>query len=325
MLEFCMRLIAFLSDPIFSPPTLKALQQSRHELSYLITTPDVARGRGQKSCPSLPARIAQDNGVPILKPHSLRDDAIREKIENFGSDAGVVAAYPKLIPSPILALAKKGFWNVHPSLLPRWRGAAPVQRALLAGDATTGVSIIHMVEKMDAGEIILQETTTIAEDEDGESLMLRLAEMGAKLLIEALDEIECGSYILRVQDEKMVTLAPKVREEEARIDWRKPAATIFAQIRGVRPNFIAYTFWRGKRMQILKARPLLPAESADMVLLPGQLFADKKKLLVGCAVGMIELLVVRLEGRKAVSGAEFARGANLQVNDHLQDNWREER
>jgi methionyl-tRNA formyltransferase len=309
-----MRIAAFLSDPIFSPPILQALTASHHEVVVVVTTPNVARGRGMKFSPTVPAQMAEQSGIPVLKPAKLRDEGFLANLAAFKPDACVVAAYPKLIPSAVLDLPSRGFWNVHPSLLPRWRGAAPVQRAIMAGDTVTGVTIMRMVEKMDAGEILLQESIPIQPSEDGEELMLRLANLGAKLLIKALDTIETGNYTLTPQDESQVTLAPKLNEEEARLDWDKSCAEVLSQIRGMHPNLTAYSFWRGKRLQIFKAQSV--ATNASMALPPpGSMVTTKNSLSIACRDGMIDLLSIRVEGKNIISGVEFARGARLEPGE----------
>jgi methionyl-tRNA formyltransferase len=329
-----MRIIAFLSDPIFSPPSLEVLCQSHHHLLALITTPDTTRGRGQKLSSSVPCLIAEKNEIPIYKPEKLKDPEFIAMITDMEPDVCVVAAYPKMIPKEILEIPAKGCWNIHPSILPRWRGAAPIQRAILAGDKETGVCIIRMTEKMDAGEIILQKNLEIGEEENGEELMQRLADVGASLLMLSLDLIDDGIYGLTSQDENLVTLAPKLREEEGQIDWNKPSDMIQRQIRGVRPNLIAWTMYKDKRLQIFSTREFLRAHTnghgngegilpgGDAThgpdsLLPGEIYWNNKALLVGSQDGVLELCQVRPEGRNMMGGADFARGAHLESGERF--------
>ncbi len=311
-----MRLVAFLSDPVFSPPILEGLAKSHHNLAAVVTTPDVPRGRGMKLSPTVLAQMATAMGIPVLKPQRLRDAEFLTELAALQPDACVVAAYPKLIPPAVLELPPRGCWNVHPSLLPRWRGAAPVQRAILAGDSVTGVTIMRMVERMDAGEILSQEKTPIQPGEDGEELMLRLAKLGAELLIKALDIIEAGGYKLIPQDESQVTLAPKLTEVEARLDWSQSCTTIVNRIRGVRPNLVVYSFWRGRRLQIFKAQ-ISSATPTHPFPSPGSVISSPKILTVACGDGIIDLLSVRWEGKKMVTGAEFVRGARPEPGEKL--------
>jgi methionyl-tRNA formyltransferase len=314
-----MRIVAFLSDPVFSPPILEVLAKSRHHIAAIVTTPDVARGRGMKLSPTVPAQLAQELGIPVLKPARLRDEGFLAEWAALKADACIVAAYPKLIPPAVLEFPPQGCWNVHPSLLPRWRGAAPVQWAILAGDTVTGVTIMRMVERMDAGEIVLQEQTLIQPEEDGEELMIRLAHLGAELMLKALNSIEAGEYILTPQDESKVTLAPKLSTEEALLDWNLSSTEVTNLIRGLRPSLIAYSFWRGKRLQVFKAQ-LSSSSMHDPLPPPGSILISKKALTIACGDGLIDLLSVRVEGKNIVSGAEFARGARPEPGERLTSN-----
>jgi len=314
-----MRIVAFLSDPVFSPPILEGLVKSRHSIAAVITTPDSPSGRGMKLSPTVPAQMATEMGILVLKPQRLHDEGFLLDLTALKPDVGVVAAYPKFLPLAVLELPLQDCWNVHPSLLPRWRGAAPVQRALLAGDTVTGVTIMRMVEKMDAGEILLQEPTPILPTEDGEELLFRLAKIGAELLLTGLNMIEAGSYALTPQDESKVTLAPKLVGEEALLDWDQSCAEVVNRIRGVRPNLVAYSFWHGKRLQIFKAQ-ISTMTPPDPFPPSGTMLVTRQNLTIACSEDLIDLLSVRLEGKNIVTGAEFVRGARSIPGERLTSN-----
>jgi methionyl-tRNA formyltransferase len=268
-------------------------------VALVVSQPDRPAGRGRQSMPPPVAAYAREQGLPLWQTASLRGQEAEERVRAVEADAMALAAFAALVPRNVLAIAP--ILNVHPSLLPRWRGASPIQATLLAGDDETGVSIIRLVVSMDAGPILLQERIAIGSEDDYLSLEPKLAELGARLLVRAFAEQPDG----QPQDDSQATYCKKIERDDARIDWSLPAETIWRQVRAYRGWPQAFTDWDGKLLKVLRATPV---QSPQGNLAPGTVLAGGKTPVVATGSGGLRLEQVVLEGRKPISGEELVRG-----------------
>jgi methionyl-tRNA formyltransferase len=247
--------------------------------------------------------FAEQRGLPVRTPRRLRDPAAQAELAALHADVGVVAAYGLILPAPILASPRHGCLNIHASLLPRWRGAAPIQRALLAGDAETGITIMQMDEGLDTGPMLLQEAVPIAPDETGASLHDKLAALGGRLIVAALARLEAGALPATPQPAEGVTYAAKLTRDDGRLDWTKPAAVLERQVRALAPWPGAWFEAGGERIKVLAARRAAGGGPAGTVIGPG--------LTVACGEGALRLTRVQRAGRAAMDDGAFLRGAAL--------------
>jgi methionyl-tRNA formyltransferase len=318
--------VVYLGTPAAAVPPLEALLASAHEVVAVVTRPDRPRDRrGGAPQPSPVKQAALAAGVPVLEPPSGRDPELPGRLAATGADIGVACAFGYLLPDPVLAAFPRGIVNLHFSLLPAYRGAAPVQRALLDGVEVTGLTTFLIDAGMDTGPMLLAAEVAVDPEEDAGALTARLAEIGARLTVETLDALEAGQLQPRPQPEDGASLAPKVTAEEARLDFSWAAARLAAAVRAFTPAPGAWTTHRGRRLKVTRAVPAEgeqgtspPKEWPGPVLEPGRLAVGPGgRLLVGTADQPLELLEVRPEGRRAMSGAEFARGARLGPDEWL--------
>lgn len=301
--------VVFAGTPDFSVPALEALSASRHRVLAVYTQPDRPAGRGQQLAMSAVKQCALRHRLPVEQPPTLRDQAAVERLASWNADVMVVVAYGLILPADVLAIPALGCLNIHASLLPRWRGAAPIHRALLAGDAETGVTIMRMDVGLDTGPMLLERTTPIAAADTAASLHDRLAAMGAQALLEALDRLIDGSITARPQPEGGVTYAAKIRKDEAIIDWSRSAPEIARQIRAFNPWPVAETRWNGQQLRIWEASVTDAAATAA----PGTVVsAAATGIRVATGSGLLNLLRVQLAGRKAVSAAEFLNAHRIE-------------
>lgn len=285
-------------------PALEALLRSSHRIVAVYTQPDRPAGRGQQVAASAVKQCAMRHGVPVEQPATLKDSATVERLQHWSADLMVVAAYGLLLPQSVLQQPRLGCINIHASLLPRWRGAAPIQRAICAGDTQSGVTIMQMEAGLDTGPILLARPTAIAPRETAATLHDRLAALGAQALLEALD----SNATPRPQPAEGVTYAAKIRKEEASIDWSRSAAEIDRQIRAFNAWPIAQTRWNGQQLRVWEAVPVeSPAAST-----PGKVLATGAAGIdVGTGSGVLRLTRVQAAGRKAMSAAEFLKAHRL--------------
>lgn len=294
-------IVVFFGTPAFAIPTLERLS-GVHEVSGVMTQPDRPRGRNL-SVKAAPVKVlALDKHIPILEAESVRDAALWRELEATAPDVIVVAAFGQIIPKELLEIPRYGCINVHASLLPRYRGAAPIQRALMDDMDRTGITIMQMDEGMDTGDILRQTEVLIGPEDDAGLLGAKLAEAGAESVIDVLAEIEAGTTRPRAQDAGQATYAPPLRKEESEIDWTWPGLRITNLIRALGPAPGAYTQWRGKRLKMKKARSV-PHETS-----PGMVDVHGESLFIGSGQGAVELLRVQPEGKQEMSAAEFVRG-----------------
>jgi methionyl-tRNA formyltransferase len=309
--------VVFFGTPRFAVPSLERLLPGPHPVVGVVTQPDRPRGRGQKPSDAPVKVVALREGLPLLQPDRLKDDGFLGAFAALGADIGVVAAYGKILPEAVLAIPRLGLVNVHASLLPRYRGAAPIQRAVLAGERETGVSIMRVVRALDAGPVFATRATAIGPSETADRVEQRLADLGADLLLEVLGEIEGGRARETPQDERNVTYAPRLTKEEGLIDWTAPAWAIHNAVRGLHPWPHAFTYLGRVRLIVLEsavggdaATALVPSGGCPA---PGEILEAARDTL-GVAAGggtRLDLLRIQPEGRKPMCIREFLAGHPL--------------
>ena len=319
--------IVFAGTPDVAVPSLEALLASRHEVVAVVTRPDAPAGRGRTLRPSPLREVAERAGVEVLTPVRPSEADFLERLRELAPDACPVVAYGALVPQAALDVPKHGWINLHFSLLPRWRGAAPVQRAVMAGDAVTGACTFVLEAGLDTGPVIAVEETEIGEHETSGDLLSRLAVSGASLLVGSLDAIEDGTARFAPQPDEGVTLAPKLTIDDAHLDWADSAAELDRRIRGCTPAPGAWTEFRGQRLKVAQARLAAPEEAADRVTSassaaeadggPGTLLAGKRAVHVVTGSGLIELVKVQPHGKKTMAASDWARGVRIEAGERL--------
>jgi methionyl-tRNA formyltransferase len=307
--------VAFAGTPDFAVPTLRALADSPHTLVGVLTQPDRPAGRGREFKASPVKRLALELALPLAQPAALRSPEAGALLAQWAPDALVVVAYGLILPAALLTLPRLGCINIHASLLPRWRGAAPIQRAILAGDPETGVTIMQIETALDTGAILAQQRIAIDAASNSQQLHDQLAQLGADLLLATLQRAEDGQLHPQRQPDQGVTYAAKIDKAEARIDWWRSAQEIDRQVRAFTPWPVAETLWHGQQLRVWDARPVTGARVAgahDDFPQPGNILglADEQ-LLVQCGQGRIGLTKLQLAGRRVVSAREFASAQSV--------------
>ncbi|HHV79803.1 MAG TPA: methionyl-tRNA formyltransferase [Firmicutes bacterium] len=297
--------VVFAGTPDFALPSLYSILVEGHDICLVITRPDKPAGRGMKM--SIPAvkRFALNHRLPLCQPEQLRSEELVRQIAELQPDVLVVVAYGKLIPEEITRLPRLGAINLHPSLLPRYRGAAPIQRAIINGDTVTGVSVIQLSPRMDAGDIILQKDIEITLEDDYGSLSNKLAALGAEALCEALQKMAAGEVSLTPQDESQVTVAPPIKPEDELIRWSEGSSNIVNLVRALSPSPGAYTWRKGKKLKIFKMEH---APDVTMDGRPGELRTVGQRLLIRASDGWVAPKIVQPEGGRKMSSEEYLRG-----------------
>ena len=290
--------IVFMGTPAFAAVALKALVDAGHEVAAVYSQPPRPKGRGMETQKSLVHMLAEEQGIPVHTPTSLRNAAAAAAFAALQTDVAVVAAYGLILPKAVLAAPRHGCLNIHASLLPRWRGAAPIQRAIMAGDARTGVTIMQMEEGLDTGPMLLKEELAIGAGMNAGALHDALAEIGARLICQALDQLRTLKPVPQPADG--VTYAAKITKEERRIDWRRSAAELDWHIRGLSPAPGAFTEINGERLTILDA-DLVPGSGT-----PGTTIDDR--FTIACGEGALRPTLVKRAGKRAMSAEEMLRG-----------------
>jgi methionyl-tRNA formyltransferase len=299
--------IAFFGTPAFAVPTLAALLASTHHVVGVVTQPDKPRGRGQRVSDAPVKALAVERGLPVLQPPRLARDLFAPAFAALAADLGVVAAYGKLLPEWLLQAPRLGLINVHASLLPKYRGAAPIQRAVVNGETQTGVTIMRIVKALDAGPMLARAVLPIGPDEGSDDVERRLAALGAELLVDTLGPLAAGTVIEEPQDDALATYAPRLTKEEGLIDFGRPARDVHNQIRGLRPWPGGYTFLHGARLAVHRAR-VSPRAVADAA--PGTcVAADADGVTIACGgATAIDLLELQPEGRRRMHVRDYVAG-----------------
>lgn len=305
--------IVFFGTPEFAVPSLRALLAGADPVVGVVCQPDKPAGRGQQVAAPPVKREALAAGVPVLQPEKLRTPDFAEVLRPLRPELIVVAAYGRILPATLLQLPRYGCINVHASLLPKYRGAAPIQWAIVGGEERTGVTIMQMNERMDAGDILLQRATPIGADETYGELQNRLADLGAAALRDALGQLHGGKLCRQPQREAEATPAPMIKKADGRIDWTQPARSIARLVRAFNPWPSAFTLLEGKLLKIYRAHPIDTAAGA----LPGTVGAIADGITVAAGQGALVLDELQLEGRKRLQAGEFVRGGHLHIGTML--------
>jgi methionyl-tRNA formyltransferase len=320
--------IVYFGTPAFAVPSLEALIRSRHEVVAVVSQPDRPRGRGQQVQPTPTRQVADAQGIPVLQPLKIRNGEFYDRIRACAPDLGVVAAFGRILPDALLAIPRLGMINVHASILPKYRGAAPIQRAVLAGEHETGVSIMRVVTELDAGATFAVARMAIGPDETSGEVEARLAQVGADALLPVVEDLAAGRATETPQDPAQATFAPKVTKDESEIDWSMPAAVIHDKVRGLQPWPLASTRVSGVRHVLRRTRafgrgPLTLPQDAQRgsvsVPLPGAVLrASGDDLVVACGGGTeIRILEIQPEGRRTMTAREFLAGRRLTTTDRF--------
>ena len=307
--------IVFMGTPDFAVPCLERILAEGHRVSAVFTQPDRPRGRGHKLQPPPVKAFALERDIPVHQPVKLRDGAALALLRKYAPELIVVVAYGRILPVDILELPPLGCVNVHASLLPRLRGAAPIQRAIINGDTVTGVTTMYMAQGMDTGDMILQRETPIGDMETAGELFERLAALGAECLADTLPLLERGEAPRTAQDDSLATYAPMIHKSMAAIDFAMPAEKICALVRGLSPSPLAYTrFAGGVRLCVHRA-----VSVSGMSGKPGEVL-DERRLIVACGEGAVELLTVQPDGKRPMENIAFANSGRIKRGEILREN-----
>ncbi|WP_086559798.1 methionyl-tRNA formyltransferase [Streptomyces africanus] len=306
--------LVFAGTPEVAVPALDALLASeRHEVAAVVTRPDAPAGRGRRLVASPVAERAEEAGIEVLKPAKPKDPEFLERLREIGPDCCPVVAYGALLPRVALDVPAHGWVNLHFSLLPAWRGAAPVQHAIMAGDEITGASTFLIEEGLDSGPVYGTVTEEIRPTDTSGDLLTRLAFAGAGLLAATMDGIEAGTLKAVPQPAEGISLAPKVNVEDAHIDWSAPALRVDRMVRGCTPAPGAWTTFRGERLKLIQVTPVPDRKD----LAPGQISAGKNSVYVGTGSYAVELVWVQAQGKKPMRAADWARGVRIAEGERL--------
>ncbi len=307
-----MRLV-FLGTPSFAVPTLESIIKAGHTIATVVTQPDRPKGRGQELAASPVKQTATRMGLPLFQPERIRRPEAQERLASLAPEIMVVVGYGQIIPQSVIDIAPRGIVNVHASLLPKYRGAAPIQWAIVNGETRTGVTTMQINAGLDTGDILLARETEIGPEETAIELGERLAPMGAELLVETLDGLSRGVIEPRKQDDAQASLAPILKKEDGAVTWNEPAAAIHNRVRGLLPWPGAHTRFRGQRLHIWRA--LVTTERT--ALAAGRVVSGAGLRVAAGDGDILDLIEVQLEGRKRMSGQAFANGHRLNENDIL--------
>lgn len=306
--------IIFAGTPDFAAETLKALLNSEHEICAVYTQPDRPAGRGRKLTPSPVKQLAQEHNIPVEQPLNFKSEDSVAALAAYEADLMVVVAYGLLLPQNVLDTPKLGCINVHASLLPRWRGAAPIQRAILAGDKETGVGIMKMEAGLDTGPVLLEARCLINNTDTAQILHDRLAKLGANALLESLIDIEAKLANAKPQDDSQTTYASKLDKKEAAIDWQQPAEQILRQINAFNPWPVAQTSWRGDTMRIWLAELSDISKTAE----PGTVIhVSKQGIDIATGNGALRITQLQVPGKRAMQVQDFLNANSIDIGEHL--------
>jgi methionyl-tRNA formyltransferase len=295
--------IVFMGTPDFSIPSLKILLESKHKISAVVTQPDKERGRGQKITFTAVKQCAVENNITVYQPEKLKgNEEFSNQMKSLQPDLFVVVAF-RILPKEVFDIPKYGSFNLHGSYLPAYRGAAPIQWALINGETETGLTTFKLAEKVDTGNIYLQQKLTILPEDNFETLHDRMSELGAKLVLNTVNLIENGNYELMQQDDSLASPAPKITKDICRIDWNKSATEIHNLVRGLSPYPAAYFLYKERVIKIYKTEIVNESN-----LKPFEFYQTKNELLIGCGKNALRIFELQQEGRKRMSAVDFLRG-----------------
>jgi len=301
-----------MGTPQFAVPSLKALVEAGYKVPLVITQPDRPAGRGKKLKPPPVKLEAQKLGIPVYQPERIKDNKELQKLlKEISPDLIVVAAYGKILPDWLLKIPKLGVINVHASLLPKYRGASPIQSALLNGEEETGVTIMEVIPQLDAGPILSQERVKILREDNAQTLHDKLAELGAELLVKTIPPYAKGELQPTPQREEEATYCTQIKKEMGKIDWSRPAEEIFNMVRAFTPWPSAYAYFNGKLIKITKAQPVEGKGE------PGEVIEAGRELIVATGKGALKIERIKPEGRKEITGEEFIRGYRVKAGDRF--------
>ncbi len=304
----------FFGSDLFAREPLSAVMDSSHEIAGVVSRPDRPAGRGRIASATPVSEMAAELGMPLWKPETLDDERFRRTVEGLDRDVGVLVAYGALVPPRLLDLLPLGFVNLHPSLLPRYRGAAPVERAIMGGASITGVTTIQMNVRLDAGDILMHREMPIGDEETAGTLAESLSHAGARLLVETLDALQEGTVTPVPQEEDKATEAPPIAVTEGDIDWERPAEDIWRLVRALNPEPGAYTFFRGGRVKVWETHltDVPPEDDPGTLMMVG-----KEGLLVNTGSACLQIDVLQHEGRQRMTAGEFTRGQRILIGERF--------
>lgn len=295
--------IIFMGTPDFSIPVLKSIYESKHDVLAVVTAPDKERGRGQKVSFTPVKQFGIENKIPVYQPEKLKGNSeFIEQMRSLQPDLFVVVAF-RILPKEVFDIPKYGSFNLHASLLPKYRGAAPIQWALIKGETETGLTTFKLAEKVDTGNLYLQEKVEIKNEDNFGTLHDKLSEIGAKIVLDTINLIESGKFELKQQDDSLATPAPKITKEICEIDWKKSAEEIHNLVRGLSPHPTAFFIYNNKVIKIYKTEIVTGTN-----LKPFEFSQSKTELTVGCGKNALRILEIQQEGKKRMSIADFLRG-----------------
>jgi methionyl-tRNA formyltransferase len=305
--------IIFAGTPIFAASALEALIAADHEVILALTQPDRPAGRGMKTIASAVKLIALDYKIPLLQPTTLKSETLQAKLKSVGADVMVVAAYGLILPATLLNIPRYGCFNIHASLLPRWRGAAPIQRAILAGDQETGITIMQMDAGLDTGTMLYKARLTIESKDTTQTLHDKLYKLGAQSIVTTLTLLQQEKIIATTQDEALACYAPKINKADAAIDWQQNADQIDRLVRAYNPSPGAYTQYRGNVLKIWQGKVVI-GESGS----PGEIISIRRDgIIVACGINAFTLETLQKPGGRKLSATEFLSGHPLQPGDRF--------
>jgi methionyl-tRNA formyltransferase len=309
--------IVFFGTPAFAVPSLEAMIASRHAVVAVVSQPDRPKGRGHQLQPTPTRAVALAHGIPVLQPAKIREPTFLDQIRELRADLGVVVAFGRILPDVLLAIPRLGMINVHASVLPRYRGAAPIQRAVLAGDAATGVTIMRVEAELDAGPTFAAATVPIPADATSGDMEGVLAALGARLLVPVVDDLAAGRAVETPQDHARATHAAKITKEEGAIDWSQPAGVVHNRVRGLQPWPLASTRLGADRLVLRRTRPLGEGQVTERA--PGTVLrAAGDELVVACGAGTeLQILEIQPEGRRTMTAREFLAGRAISAGSRF--------
>ena len=306
--------IIFAGTPVFAAHALEALLKAGHEIAMVLTQPDRPAGRGMQVTSSSVKRLAQQHELPLLQPHSLKQSEIDAQLTSINADVMVVAAYGLILPASILNIPRLGCLNIHASLLPRWRGAAPIQRSILAGDCETGITIMQMDQGLDTGPMLLQRSIPITSDDTSQTLHDKLSLLGGGCIVEALSLLQQGRLPATAQDETTASYASKLTKSESKIDWQLDAEQINRAVRAFNPHPGAHSLIHASPLKIWQAEVAVSSPGN-----PGEVISTEREgITVVCGKNSLVLKVVQKSGGKKMNAGEFLTGSRLRPGDHFE-------